>query len=581
VDASSVTALILTRDEERNLPRALTSLPAGVRAFVLDAQSDDRTVEYATSAGATVETRAWTNFVDARRYALSKITTPWVLMLDADEALDDRLCESLNAASGDVDGYIVRRTTYFRGKPMRMWSEEPLLRLVRTSRARIEAVPATGGSGAVHERLVCDGRIGELDGTLLHYSYPDRASYLERYATYTAIEAQGLSPSVARAIGQSALVPVRFAKNLVVDGALLDGARGWFVAWYSLDSRPDKRIMTQLRIGLDARCGKRISVGMATYTREVSARLPAVAPRYDYRLYTKGQNLGIAEQIVLPFEMWRDRIDLAHYMAHYVPAFAEGRFVFTIHDLIHLRFVQFFRAYIGPYYNTVVKRACRKAARIITSDKRTIADLVHYFGVDPAKIRVIPLAPRDRFYTHVEPHSAQRPYFLNVGNHRTHKDIPTLLKAWASLPPQYDVDLYLTGADDFGGELQRLSTPKRKAIALGDVSDDELASYYAGAVALVHPAMLEGFGLPFVEALASGCPVIATDESIPEPIAGVSLTFAVGDWEAAAHHMQRMLDDASLRRDLVERGGSAVRALSWDRTARETAQVYDEVLGGN
>src|ERR1700758_3138823 len=95
------------------------------------------------------------------------------------------------------------------------------------------------------------------------------------------------------------------------------------------------------RIGLDARCGKRISVGMATYTREVSARLPYVAPQYDYVTYTKGQNLGIAEQIVLPFEMWRDRVELAHYMAHYVPAFAGGRFIFTIHDLIHLRFLHF------------------------------------------------------------------------------------------------------------------------------------------------------------------------------------------------------------------------------------------------
>ncbi len=336
--------------------------------------------------------------------------------------------------------------------------------------------------------------------------------------------------------------------------------------------------MRRSKIGLDARCGKRISVGMATYIREVAARLPQVAPEYDYVEYTKGQNLGIAEQILLPLEMWRDRIDLAHFMAHYVPAFADGTFVFTIHDLIHLRFVQFFRAYIGPYYNTVVKRACRKAARIITSDKRTIGDLVHFYGVDPAKIRVIPLAPRARFFVPAEPFRGERPYFLNVGNHRDHKDIPTLLRAWASLPESYEVDLYLTGRDDLEGELQRLSTPRRKAVVLGDVSDDELASYYAGAVALVHPAMLEGFGLPFVEAIAAGAPVIATDQSIPEPVAEVSLQFPVGDAEAAAHQMRRMLDDAALRADLVERGRRAVSHLTWERTARETAAVYREVL---
>lgn len=339
-------------------------------------------------------------------------------------------------------------------------------------------------------------------------------------------------------------------------------------------------VTARYRIGLDARCGKRISVGMATYMREVSARLPAVAPEYDYRVYAKGQNLGIAEQVLLPLELLRDRIDLTHYMAHYVPAFAGGTFVFTIHDLIHLRFVQFFRSYIGPYYNTVVKRACRKAARIITSDERTIADLVHYFGVDPAKIRVIPLAPRARFFTAAAPYRGERPYLLNVGNHREHKDIPTLLKAWAALPERYDVDLYLTGHDDLNGELQRYSTPRRKAIALGDVTDDQLATYYAGATALVHPALLEGFGLPFVEAMAQGCPVIATTESIPSPLASSSLQFAPRDVEGASHQIERLLDDQVLRDGLVERGRAAARLLTWDQTARATADVYREVLEG-
>jgi glycosyltransferase involved in cell wall biosynthesis len=317
---------------------------------------------------------------------------------------------------------------------------------------------------------------------------------------------------------------------------------------------------------------------MATYMREVSTRLPSVAPEFEYRVYTKGQNLGIAEQIVLPLEMLRDRIDLAHYMAHYVPAFAGGAFVFTIHDLIHLRFKEYFRAYIGPYYMTIVRRACRKAARIITSDKRTIEDLVYFFDVDPQKVRVIPLAARARFHNGVVAHRSERPYLLNVGNHRTHKDTATLLHAWSSLPERYAVDLYFTGPDDFRGELQRLSTAKRRAIALGDIGDDDLASYYAGAAALVHAALLEGFGLPFVEAMTLGCPVIATTTSIPGPLAEASLQFEPRDVDAARQSIERLLDDEALRRDLVERGRAAARALTWERTARETADVYREVL---
>jgi glycosyltransferase involved in cell wall biosynthesis len=338
--------------------------------------------------------------------------------------------------------------------------------------------------------------------------------------------------------------------------------------------------MEKPRIGLDVRCGRRISVGMATYVREVSSRLPVLAPRYDYRLYERGQNLGLAEQVMLPMQMRRDRVALAHFMTHYVPALAGGRFVFTIHDLIHLRFKEFFKAYIGPYYMSVVKRACRKAERIITSDEKTINDLVEFFGVEPSKVRVIPLAPRARFRQPAQPHRAQRPYLLNVGNHRKHKDIPTLLAAWASLPASYEVDLYLTGHDDLHGDLQRYSTQKRRAVALGDVSDDELASYYAGAAALVHPALLEGFGLPFVEAMACGCPVIATRESLPTVLADVALTFPARDAEAARWEIQRLLDDPDLQRRLAEAGRARAGGLTWELCTERTARVYDEIVGG-
>jgi len=331
-------------------------------------------------------------------------------------------------------------------------------------------------------------------------------------------------------------------------------------------------------IGLDVRCGRRISVGMRTYIREVSTRLPDVAPEFTYRLYRHGENLGLTEQIILPLRLRMDRVDLTHFMAHYVPAMASGRFIFTIHDVIHLRFKQFFRAYIEPYYMSVVKRACRRAARIITSDSRTVADLVHYFDADPKRIAVIALAPRARFFLPAIPHRAERPYLINVGNHRQHKDVATLLAAWSSLPPQYEVDLFLTGADDFHGELQRLSTPRRRVAALGNIDDDTLASYYAGAQALVHPSLLEGFGLPFVEAMAQGCPVIATTTSIPDPVAGSALSFEPRDVEGARAQIMRMLDDQAFRRDLVERGRKAVGQLSWERTARETAAVYHDVL---
>jgi glycosyltransferase involved in cell wall biosynthesis len=223
----------LTRDEERNLPRALTSLPRDMNVFVLDAYSTDHTLQFARAAGAQVEQRRWTDFVDARRFAAEQVATPWTLMIDADEALDDVLREAIVAANDAPDGYVVRRTTYFCGRALRQWRAEPLLRLFRTGSARLAAWPATTGDAPLHEAWSSDGNVAELPGTLLHYSYPDAATYRAKYDRYTSLEAQRVSASPLKLIGACAVGLVRVAWLLLVRGALLDGPRGWYVAWHS------------------------------------------------------------------------------------------------------------------------------------------------------------------------------------------------------------------------------------------------------------------------------------------------------------------------------------------------------------
>jgi len=233
VNLSDVTAVILTRDEERNLPRALTSLPRGMHVFVLDACSTDHTVQFARGAGAEVVQREWTDFVEARRFALDCVRTPWVLMLDADEALDDVLREAIAHADPAVDGYRLHRTTYFCGRPMRMWRDEPLLRLFKRGRAHLEAAPATEADAALHERWVAGGTVGDLAGTLLHYSYPDVTAYRKKFAEYTAIEARGSRGSFAALLAAIVRGAVRFPYFLFVKGALLDGLGGVYIAYGS------------------------------------------------------------------------------------------------------------------------------------------------------------------------------------------------------------------------------------------------------------------------------------------------------------------------------------------------------------
>ena len=225
--------MVLTRDEERNLPRALTSLPKGMPIFVLDAQSDDHTVQFAQSAGARVVVREWTDYVDARTFAAAQAATPWILMLDADEALDDVLRDAIERCDGQARGYRVMRTTYFCGKPMRMWRDEPLLRLFRAGSARIEAFPAAGGDALVHERWTSGGPVADLPGTLLHFSYPDVATYRAKYDRYTSLEAAGRRGSLGAAVAALLKGWLRFGWLLFGKGALLDGTRGIYVAFHS------------------------------------------------------------------------------------------------------------------------------------------------------------------------------------------------------------------------------------------------------------------------------------------------------------------------------------------------------------
>ena len=331
-------------------------------------------------------------------------------------------------------------------------------------------------------------------------------------------------------------------------------------------------------ICVDARQTRQMSVGMIAYARELKSRLPRVAPEFSYRFFDRGGNFGWSEQIAMPLAMRLARPGLSHFLSQYVPLLPPSPFVVTIHDLIHLRFPQFFKSKVGPYYRSAVRSACARAARVITDDPRTVDDLRRLLHVDVEKIRVVPLGVSEAFCAPAAPYRAERPYLLYVGNHRTHKNLTTLFDAWSRLPENRSIDLYVTGPDDFGGELERRSSEARRIRALGDVGEDALISYYRGARALVHPALCEGFGLPMLEAMAAGTPVIASDEAVPEVLRDAAAIFPARDPGALGVLVLRVLDDEGFRGRLVNQGAEMAKLYTWDRCARATADVYAEIL---
>ncbi len=330
---------------------------------------------------------------------------------------------------------------------------------------------------------------------------------------------------------------------------------------------------------LDASQTRQMSVGMKTYTRELSARLPGVAPDLRFVPLQRNANFGVEEQVHLPWRIRAAHPDVTHFMSVYAPFFAPRPYLVTIHDLIHLRFPAFFKSKVTPYYRSVVTYVARRAARVITDDERTVGDLQHFLGVHPGRVRVIALGVSDIYLREHPKYAAERPYFLYVGNHRAHKNLGTLLTAWQALRPQLNADLYLTGEND----LESSKTTGRGAQAvrfLGEVSAARLASLYKGAVALVQPSLCEGFGLPMLESMAVGCCVIASRTACPAVLTHAALSFPPDDPRELAALMERVFGDEGLRASLVNDGRRIAKSLTWERCALATAAVYREVLEG-
>jgi len=335
--------------------------------------------------------------------------------------------------------------------------------------------------------------------------------------------------------------------------------------------------MTLARTGIDVALDlprvRQLSVGMTAYAEALAERLPRIAPDLHFETLVRTSAVSVAEQVGLPLALRRARPRLVHFLSVYAPLAGPRPYVITIHDLIHLRFPEFFKRTVGPYYATVVRAVCAGAARVITDDERTIDDLDRFLGVPARKVAIVPLGV-DELYRHdAQPPLGDTPYFLYAGNHREHKDLATLLAAWERLDPAIDIDLVLTGTDDLGDAPRPQRTHGTLRFA-GHVDAADLARLYAGAVALVHPALCEGFGLPMLEAAAIGCPVIACADAIPSVLRPYADVFGARDVATLATLMAnalahpRSIDDA--RR--------FARSLTWDRCATETAEVYRAVL---
>jgi glycosyltransferase involved in cell wall biosynthesis len=278
-----------------------------------------------------------------------------------------------------------------------------------------------------------------------------------------------------------------------------------------------------------------------------------------------------------------------------LPPLTPCRSVVTIHDCIHLQFPEYLPNRLGHVYaRSALWVAAHRAARVLTVSEASKRDILRYFSVPAAKIDVIYNAIDERYGQALSEEDISRvreryqlndPFVLYAGNIKPHKNLERLIEAFHLLRR---ADLEHVKLLIIGDEISKYATLRRAVHRyklhkhvrfFGFVPDKTLAVLYRLAAVFVFPSLYEGFGLPPLEAMASGTPVVTSNlSSLPEVCGDAALLIDPHDPVAIAGAIRRVLTEPALRDDLRQRGLARVKEFSWERSVRRIREIYEEVL---
>ena len=349
--------------------------------------------------------------------------------------------------------------------------------------------------------------------------------------------------------------------------------------------------------------------GVETYTLNLVRALLALEERPEVFLYAArrqpwsaeaGELFGRADaarltrlvrlwlRLRLPVAMWRDRVQVAHFPGTILPAWLPCPAVTTFYDLAAYRYPELYDPAELALYRRVVPAAARRSAAVIAVSQHTKRDLVRFLGVPEDKVRVTPLGVSEIFAPVAgageivaQRYGIEGRYVLAcVGSGHPRKNLRAVVKAFERLE-MLDVRLVVVGAAerDPGAWAAIQQSPARESIALlGHVPEEELPALYSAAAVFCFPSLYEGFGLPVLEAMACGTPVVCGNtSSLPEVAGEAAVLVEPTDVEAIAGGLKELLADEGRRLALAAAGLARAKNFTWRRTAEMTVQVYQGI----
>ncbi|HET9114373.1 MAG TPA: glycosyltransferase family 1 protein [Burkholderiales bacterium] len=293
-------------------------------------------------------------------------------------------------------------------------------------------------------------------------------------------------------------------------------------------------------------------------------------------------------------ENLRRQIDVFHATDHLVPKFSGFPVVATLMDAIPLSHPQWVRVRLAKLKGRLWQRSARWADHILTISEYSKSDIVKYFGISPDKITVTPLGVDERYFERIDParkaeilkqYGLPERFYLFVGTLQPRKNVERLLDAHEMLPLnlQKEIPLVIVGRAGWGCEalVARLENAalSGRIVWLKYLPDESVRALLQTALALVFPSLYEGFGLPVVEAFASGLPVIASDTTaLPEVTLDAALLINPLDAGAISDAMRQMAEVSGMARKFAEAGERRARQLTWAACAAKTLDVYRKIL---
>lgn len=372
-----------------------------------------------------------------------------------------------------------------------------------------------------------------------------------------------------------------------------------------------------MKIGIDARFYGSIGKGLGRYTQKLIENLENIDRENQYVVFVgkenfeeyvpKAENFSkvmadcrwytFKEQLWMPFFLNKHKLDLVHFPHFNVPIFYRRPFIVTIHDLILLHFPTTRGTTLNPLfyklkffaYKFGIRSAIARAKKIIAVSGFTKQDILENYPVPEDKITVTYEGVDDRCRIGqkkteeiLENYGIIKPYLLYVGNAYPHKNLERLVFAFSRLSQEFpDLKLVLVGKEDyFYRRLKELVRAKKIAgvIFPGFIPDQELDTVYREAGCYVFASLYEGFGLPPLEAMAKGAPVVSSDHACMKEILGVSAWFVdARSEEKIAEGISTVLKNKNIQADLAAKGYQQIRKYDWRLMAEKTLEIYKHI----